>query len=65
MNKSTTHTTPNGYQVRVWHGREYVEGPDTRLRGWFWAVTDKTGEGDATGPFRTEAEAATSADAID
>ena len=55
MNK--TITTPNGHNVRVWHGREYINGPDKRLRGWFWALVTETGEGDPSGPFKTEAEA--------
>lgn len=38
--------------VRVWYGREYVEGPDCRMRGWFFAVYDGNEEGDASGPFR-------------
>lgn len=40
-----------GVGVRVWYGREYVEGPDCRLTGWFYAVFDHNGEGDPTGPF--------------
>lgn len=52
--RSTRHPHPTNpaVGVRVWYGREYVEGPDCLMRGWFFAVYDGSGEGDATGPFR-------------
>lgn len=59
-NKSTKYPKPGqpNIGVRVWYGREYVEGPDCRLTGWFFAVYDEEreaagecGEGDCTGPF--------------
>ena len=43
--------------VRVFHGRVFVEGPDCRMRGWFFALRAPEGEGDAIGPFRTKEEA--------
>ena len=60
----TKHEAPHapGVGVLVWHGTAFVDGPDCRMRGWFWRVYDGNETGDATGPYETEAEA--TADAL-
>lgn len=47
----------SGCFARVFYGRVFVEGPDARLRGWFFSLLAPEGEGDASGPFRTKEEA--------
>jgi hypothetical protein len=53
QDKTEATITTNIGPVRVWHGREYHEGEERRVTGWWFALAGQ----DANGVFSTKEEA--------